>query len=59
MLLLFIICFENVDCDIYNILYCLCIECKINLSIYLSIAFCILVILFLHLIHLSAYIDPV
>ena len=36
MLLLFIICFKNVDCDIYNVLYCLYIECKINLSIYLS-----------------------
>ena len=37
MLLLFILCFENVDCDIYNVLYCLYIECKINLSINLSI----------------------
>jgi len=34
MLLLFIICCENVDCDIYNVLYCLYMECKINLSIY-------------------------
>ena len=32
MLLLFIICFEHVDCDIYNVLYCLYFECKINLS---------------------------
>ena len=37
MLLLFIICCENVDCDIYNVLYCLYIECKINLSIYLTV----------------------
>jgi len=36
MLLLFI-CFENFDCDIYNVLYCLYIECKINLSIYMCI----------------------
>jgi len=33
MLLLFIICFDNVDCDIYNVFYCLYIECEINLSI--------------------------
>jgi len=33
MLLIFIICFKNVDCDIYNVLYCLYIECKINLNL--------------------------
>jgi len=41
MLLIFVdlICFENVDCDMYNVFYCMYIECKINLSkyIYLSI----------------------
>jgi len=35
MLLIFIICFENVNCVIYNAFYCLYIECEINLSIYL------------------------
>jgi len=35
MLLLFIICFKNVDCDIYNVFYFLYIECEINLSTYL------------------------
>ena len=37
MLLIFVdlICFENVDCDMYNVFYCLYIECKINLSIQL------------------------
>jgi len=36
MLLLFIICSDNVDCDtcIYNVFYCLYIECEINISIY-------------------------
>jgi len=37
MLLIFIIWFDNVDCDIYNVLYCLYIECKIDLSINLYI----------------------
>ena len=32
MLFIFIICFENVDCVIYNVFYCLYIECGINLS---------------------------
>jgi len=36
MLIIFIICFANVNCVIYNVFYCLYIECKINLSIYQS-----------------------
>jgi len=32
MLLLSIICCENIDCDIYNVFYCLYIECEINIS---------------------------